>query len=102
MQKTSTLIQLMGGTCPQLINSRVKSFSFHLFKERYPVLKKTSCYHNINDNCTYLLGLNYKGFERSLTILFLFIYGKKFYQTKEIDSIRSAYTVVDDLFLLIS
>lgn len=59
MQKTSTWIQLMGGTCPQLINNRFKSFSFHLFKERNSVLKKTSCYHNINDNCTYILGLNY-------------------------------------------
>lgn len=83
MQKTSTWIQLMGGTCLQLINNCFKSFGLHHFKERYPVLKKTSCYHNINDNCTYFLGLNYKGIERSWAILFIFIYGNFFYQTKE-------------------
>lgn len=49
MQKTWTWIQLMGVTCPQLINNCFKPFSFPLFKERNPVLKKTSFFHNMND-----------------------------------------------------
>lgn len=91
----------MGGSCPQLINNSFKSFSFHLFKERNPVLKKTSCCHIINDNCTYFLGLNYKGIERSLTILFYLSMEKFLIKLRKTGNMRSAYTVVDDLFLLI-